>query len=120
MTPGTGDDQRDAQRRVEEVLAVVEVVVVLAQALAVVRGERSTSVRSLTAARPEGVEDPPHLLVDGRDLAVVLRDVVAEPVLARHRPLLRDAAVEAGDDREPRPGAASASRNAVSKGGGGV
>ena len=81
---------------------MVEVVVVLAEALAVVRSQQ----HHRPLYRPRGLErvhQPAHLPIHGRDLSIVLRDVVAEAILAAHRPPLRDTAVEIGHRPEARP-----------------
>ena len=100
LDPRPGQDQRDAQRRVEQVLAVVEEVVVLAEALAVVGGEQHE--RPVADGRAlERVEHVAHLGVDGGDLAVVLGHVVAE---ACARPSPTGAALRRGS---PAPAAST-------------
>src|SRR5262245_42672068 len=93
---GAGDDERDQEVRVVQVLPVVEEVVVLPQALSVVRREHHERLRG-HRGRGQGIQDASDLLIDRRDLSVVLGDVVAETVLTGDEPLLGDAAMEAGD-----------------------
>ncbi len=90
LPSGAAHHERDPHAGVEQILAVIEVVVVLAQALAMVRGHHDDGV-VLVPGLLKDRQDLPHLGIGERDLAVVLRHVPTEPRLAGYSPLLRDA-----------------------------
>ena len=92
-TPGPATRSGMRIDGVEEVLAVVEVEIVLAEALPVVGGDHDQGAVADGRA-VERLEHLPDLGVHRGDLAVVLRDVPAE-ALPRDRPRLRDPAVKA-------------------------
>ena len=78
---------------------MVEVVVVLAQGLAVIRRERDDR-RVLHRRDPERLEHAAHLRVGGGNLAVVLSHVPGEAILPRDRPPLRDPSLQGAHHRQ--------------------
>ena len=93
LRPPAEDDEGNALDGIEEIRAVIEVVVVLAQALAVVGGDDDGGATQDPRGL-EGAQDLVQLRVRVRDLTVVGVHVVGQFRLSRDRPLLRDAAEE--------------------------